>query len=637
MKSPLQKFNKSLLIFTTLIILSNCAYEFSEDSFIEVSQNPPTASISLNDLSDNQTFYVTTKIIFNYNGNNKHLLYEIKIYIDNVEIKTSSINSGDFNINTESLEDGNHILKVEYIFSSGSGSLADVSGVEAYIKTEEYNFIVDKSPPETIVMKSAEIIDGSIYLSWEPITKLNFDSATLVITNNGSPNYFEITEQEMLKLNYNDTNVHTFIPAGEEQMDHDIEYQIQLKNTRGNTVSNKVNIFIKKFEIEKLILNENQYKLIIPQHTLYSNFDYYLFTDSMSNTHKVSSLGGEIIVDKLIIFPDYNDVGTNLTLYEESGGQNIYKGSLFIPESYNKQFDYDPSSSYGEFLYNQFDNLIYVLRTGSSRTSPDYITIEKLDSETLALVETKFITTKGVNYARDLTITSTGNLIIDVVDISYLVEGNSLSIINQWKLSDFGVQTGSIKYRNNTIVIEQDNQISFYDSTTKELFYNTSKSGYFKMSDDGRYFYINNAFFEINSKVINEIVKTNTNDNVNLVEFIVNQNKCVYNSYDGNPIIFDLMTRTKSTLSDFTRINIMDYDNGTNKLLFVRSEFGLSNTQPSYAYVYDLTSTNFKRIEVKNVVSIWSPNEIPRGYWLQSDKLIYAYGLGFYLDHYINE
>ncbi|MFI1772616.1 hypothetical protein [Thalassobellus citreus] len=636
MKLTSLRFNKILLIFTILITLSNCNYEFSEDSFIEVSEKNPTAAINLKDLSENQIIYVSTKINFNYIGNNKHLLYEIKIYIDNVEIQTSTINTGDFIIDAESLEDGNHILKIEYIFSSGSGSLADVSGVEAYIKTEEYNFIIDKSPPETVVMKSAEIIDGSLYVTWNPISKRNFDKAKLIISNNDVViSYLDLKIQELLELSYNETNVIRYSQSYKNG--DNFKYQIYLENSRGNTISNKVGVFIKPFKVQKIILNENQYKLIIPKHPLYSNFDYYSFDDISNNLiHKVSSHGGEIVVDEPIKFPNY-DGGFSFTLYKESENEDIYKGSLFIPNSYNKEFDYDSSSSHGEFLYNQFDNFIYVLRTGSSRTSTDYITIEKLDSETLALVETKFITTKGVNYARDLTITSTGNLIIDVLDISYLVEGNSLSIINQWKLSDFGAQTGSIKYRNNIIVIEQNNQISFYDSTTKELFYNTSKSGYFKISDDGRYFYINNAFFEIKNKVINEIVKTNTNYDVNLVEFIVNQNKCVYNSYDGNPIIFDLITRTKSTLSDFTRINIMNYDNATNKLLFVRSEFGQSNTQPSYAYVYDLTTTNFKRIEVKNVVSIWSPNEIPRAYWLQSGKLIYTYSMGFYLDHYINE
>lgn len=90
------------------------------------------------------------------------------------------------------------------------------------------------------------------------------------------------------------------------------------------------------------------------------------------------------------------------------------------------------------------------------------------------------------------------------------------------------------------------------------------------------------------------------------------------------------MTGTKSVLSDFTRINIMDYDKASNKLLFVRDEL---NKQPSYSYVYNLTTTNFKKIEVRTV---WSTNE-NRGYWFQGNKLIYAYGFGFYLGHYINE
>lgn len=637
MKLPLQKFNIFLLIFTTLIILSNCAYEFSEDSFIEISQKTPTASISLNDLSDNQTFYVPTKIIFNYNGNNKHLLYEIKIHIDNVKIKSSTINSGDFNINTESLEDGNHILKVEYIFSSGSGSLADVSGVEAYIKTEEYNFTVDKSLPETVTLKTAEIIDGSIYLSWEPISKLNFDSAMLIITNNGNKSYYEMTKQELLNLSYNDTFVHTSTCQGQTKIDNDLEYQIFLKNTRGNTASNTKGLYIKPFEIEKLILNENQYKLIIPEHTLYKNFDYYLFTDSNSNTFKVNSLGGEIIVKESIKFPSYNS-GVVLNFYKKSSAQDNYKGCSFLPTSYDKQFQSDyGTGGYNKFVYNESDGYIYTLRVYSACPScENSITIEQRNSNDLTVINSKLIARVDDYDDEELTIDpTTGNLIVDAGSISFLLDKNSLSIINQWSRLNFGEQSGNIFYRNNIIVIEQNDKVSFYDSNTKSQFYTLNKTGYFKISSSAKYFYVNDSIFEITNNSVNLVSTTDTNNSVNLVEFIEVENKCVYNSYDGNPIVFDLMTRTKSTLSDFTRINIMDYDNGTNKLLFIRSEFGLSNTQLSYAYVYDFTTTNFKKIKVENVVSIWRPNDTPRGYWFAKDKLISSYG--YYLNHYINE
>ncbi|PKQ45667.1 hypothetical protein [Confluentibacter flavum] len=641
MKPTHRKFNKILSIITLSIILSNCAYDFSEDSFFEVTQKTPTASISLNSLSDNQIFYVTTRVNFSYNGNNKHRLYEIKIYIDNIEIKTTTTNSGDFIIDTESLEDGNHILKIEYIFSSGSGSLADVSGVEAYIKTEEYNFIVDKSPPPTIVMKSVEIIDGSIYLKWEPITETNFDKALLIITNNGNSNYLEITKQELLNLTYNDTYVHTSTSCTGGQSGNYLEYEIYLENTRGNTISNKVSLSIKPFEIQKLILNENEYKLIIPKHALYNNFDYYSFNDDYNNSvHKVSSQGGEIIVDEPIKFPNLN-IGVTFSLYQESGSEDIYKGCLFTFESYFEQFDSGAGGSYNEYIYNEDNDVIYALKIDSSCGSClDNITIYKLDPIDLEIIDSKVIAIVEAYDNQELTIDPiTHNLILDAGSISLLVDKNNFSIINQWEISGFGEQSGNIFYRDNIIVIEQVDNIIFYDSSTKAQFYAVSKTGYFNISDNGRYFYANDTIFEINNKIVIPLTITNTNNSVNLVKFMEGLNKCIYNTYDGNPVIFDFASQTKTVLSDFTRINIMDYDVYTKKLLLVRSEYGFGNSTPSYAYVYGLMTNEFKRIEVGNIVSAWNPEEIPRGYWFANNKLIYRYvdRNGYYLDHYINE
>ncbi|MDO7171242.1 hypothetical protein [Mariniflexile sp. AS56] len=638
MKVPLQKINKLLLIFTTLISLSNCAYEFSEDSFVEVIQKNPTASISLKDISDNQTFYVPTKIHFNYNGNNKHLLYEIIIQIDNVVIKTSTTNTGDFIVDTESLDEGNHVLKVEYIFSSGSGSLADVSGVEAYIKTEEYHFTVDKSIPETVVMTSVEIIDGTIYLSWEPITKVNFDVSAIVVSNNGYIDSQALTKQELLKLKYNDKNVYAFTLAGQDPIGHDLQFYIYLENSRGSTRSNNVSLFIEPLEVEKRILNENQYKLIIPKHTLYRNFDYYVFKNPSNNSnHKISPYGGEIIVNEPIKFPSY-DFNVNLDLFKVSGTSEIYKGTISSFISYNKQFqsDYGPGGYY-EFIYSQLNNAVYTLRVYRSCAGCERrYTIEQRNVNDLSVINSKQIAIVEDGSEGELTIDpTTGNLILNVGNISFLVDKNSLSIIKQWSPSDFGEQSGQIIYRNNMVVIEDTDKITFYNSNTKSQFYTLDKTGYFKISASGQYFFANNSIFEITNNSVNIISTADTNYSVNLVEFIEDENKCVYNTYDGNPIVFDFMTRTKTTLSDFTRINIMDYNTGTKKLLLVRSEFGISNTQASYVYIYDFTTTNVKRIEVQNVVSIWSPDVTPSGYWFTKNKLISSYG--YYLDHYLNE
>jgi len=630
---------KVIVFFIILGILTlfSCEYEFSEDSFTEITQKPPTASVNLNSLRNNHVFYVSTIINFNYNGNNKHRLYEIKIYIDETLIKTSTINSGDFNIDTESLEDGSHILKVEYIFSSGSGSLADVSGVEAYIKTEEYNFTVDKSPPEAVVMKSAKIIDGSIYLTWKPINKINFDKAYLSISDKGGKitdinRSISLSKGETLRLNYNDISFYETKYSQEQSIN--LKYQINLENTRGKSESNEVSISIAPFNIQKLIFNENSYKLIIPEHTLYGNFDYFLFKHN-NKSHEIPSNGGEVIINKPIKFPSY-EAGTLLTLFKKNIGQDTYKGSLFILGSYDKQFEYDTSNSYEEFVYNESNGFVYTLRVYSSCVvCLDRISIDRRNPEDLTIIDSKQISIVEDYNNQELIIDpSTGNLIIDSGSVTFLVDKNNFSILNQWTLSEFGEQNGNIFYRNNIIAIEQNDKVSFFDSNTKSLFYTTNKTGYFKISESGKYFYTNNSIFKLENKLVNLITNTSTNNSVNLVEFIENSNLCVYNTYDGNPIIYDFASQSKTVLNDFTGINIIDYDNTTGKLLLVKNDDTQNNRGQSYAYVYDFTTADFKKIEVQTLGTYTNSPPQLKGYWLASDKLI---SVGYYLDHYLNE
>ncbi|MBD0831573.1 hypothetical protein [Aestuariibaculum sediminum] len=619
----------------SLLSLLNCEYQFSEDAFTNIEQPTPTVSLNLYDLSDNQEFYVPTEIVYNYQGNNKHYLYQINIYVDDELIESGSGINGKFTINTERLEDGTHKLKVEYVFSSGSGSLADLNGQEGYVKTEEFNFIVDKSLPETIVLKNAEIIDGSIYFTWNPIKKMNFDKVLLIVIENDVPvGHRQLSKKDLFKLSYNDIIVPNFSDARNKS--NKIAYQISLENTRGKSTSNVVGVELVKIIPEMRILNEYQYKLIVPKHPLYGNFDYYTYTDSNQKIHTISSLGGETTVNETIVF-DNSKAGITLELYAENAGQNQFKTSIFYLVSYYHKFqdDYGPGG-YLEFMYNNWNSNTYSLRT--YRVCPSClvkITLEKRNASNLNVELSKQISDQDYYYNSRLTINpTTGNLIIDAGKTTFLIDENNLSIIKQWSLSTFGETSGKIYYRNNVIAIVNEDTISLFDPITKTKFYTSSQTGYFKIADNGKYFFANNSIFEITNHTVNLIYQTETNNEINAVAFVAAENLCIYNTYDEHPVIFNLKNKTKSTIEELTRINIIDYDYGSEKMLFVRSEFGFEQIGPPYAYSYNFSNNTFKRIQVRGVVSIWDKLP-PNGYWFANGIMINRNG--YYLDQYMNE
>jgi len=225
----------SIVLLVGIILLFNysCSFEFSEDSFNDIELVDPTANLSLKDFVNDIVLTAPVNVDYTYNGNNKHRLFEIKIFIDDVLIKTSGDQLGSFYIDADNLSSGNHILKIEYIFSSGSGSLADVNNLEAYIRTDMYQFSIDKSIASPVVFTNVEISDGTIFLRWEPLIETNFDNASLIIKSDGIIlEEVLLSNQTLNSLVYNDTN----------SVRNNLNYTIKLSNRYNQSLSNSITL-----------------------------------------------------------------------------------------------------------------------------------------------------------------------------------------------------------------------------------------------------------------------------------------------------------------------------------------------------------------------------------------------------------
>jgi len=622
MKKQYKKTKNLFLLVVILQLFTNCNYEFSEDYYKEINQSfPIITSVSLEDFQNNITIYSPLNVVYNYDGNNKHRLYKVSIFIDNNIIMSSSDISNEFYIDTDKLSEGNHVLKIEYLFSSGTGSLADVNNLEAYIATENYNFTIDKSPPNAVVISSAEIVDGTIYINWEPITS-NFDSAELSITSPYNVNEkIQLSKDDLSKQTYND----------QVNSDNNLRYSIKLTNRYAVSISNEVEVSFEQIKATKEIINDEQYKLTWTKHPLYKNIDY--FTCNLTYIQgqplpELSPLGGEYIINKAPIFAD--------TLYDNfyfSSHKNLpgYTGytitsTIGVNAQFGKKFDVTYCRDY---FYNPAENLYYAVKTNSNY-SLGYQLV-KLESEDLSEVSSGYFTTgTAIEYYYNIIIEPvSSDILIDLRSKSFLIDKSTLQVIAEWKAIDYGVTETYISthYRNNNLFIVNysTNELSIFDVDSKKLIYNAEYNYLFKASDDGRYFYNNDGVYELNNGAVNLVASTNTGLSVKSFEFLTNQNKCIYRYNDDHPVILDLNSKVKTTLNDISHIDDIIYDVTTNKVFFGQYHSFIVGSDLSFVYILDLDSNEMKSLQV------YDTHYSGQFYTYSNGKIIFSKGL--FLDY----
>ena len=134
-------------------------------------------------LSDNQfgnsapdTYQMVwnTHFFFTLKGPNQRLR-SFSIKIDGTEIKNGlSGNQLEFQIDPITLTDGNHLVEVDMIVDTGSGSLANLIQAEYYYITKSFIIVVDKVPPQPISSLALAIENGLLKMKWDKLNKTNF-------------------------------------------------------------------------------------------------------------------------------------------------------------------------------------------------------------------------------------------------------------------------------------------------------------------------------------------------------------------------------------------------------------------------------------------------------------------------------
>lgn len=161
--------NVSCLLYIFILLFTGCEYQVG-DNFIDVEKPAGEIEMSVELTADNDGQKIviseeSTTIKYNLNTSGHKLV--VCIFSMGEKQWIEKVASGVFVINKGEVPVGNYTLKCDIYVSSGSGSIADQTGMENYLGTYSWpvEVITYEEPAYSLTYKTNA--DGYLELSWE--------------------------------------------------------------------------------------------------------------------------------------------------------------------------------------------------------------------------------------------------------------------------------------------------------------------------------------------------------------------------------------------------------------------------------------------------------------------------------------
>lgn len=585
----MKKILNKLLPIVIIILYSACSFEFSEDYYKEIELIEPTYSVEFENFTNRETLTDSKLISFSFKPTQGNQLFNINIFLDGNQVKSTANYTGDYFIKIDDLDDGNHTLDFQYNLKSGSGSLADTFNLEGYQFTENYTFKVDKSI-EIIEVSKVEHKEGSIFVYWDvPEDLKKYKEANLLIKQS-----YRTTRVPLLDT---DSLIKKGVFRDSISLKFNIKYKIQVANNHTEKESTENNFFVTDslITIKHEFLNDTSYKLTWNKHPLYGNFENYILSNSLGET-QVDNKGGELIVN------------TNFVL----GLVHYYS---FEPQ--REAYIFDNKTYYGNVNFGtkydnqQYNNLIYDKNSGYMYASnidnnyPYKIGVFKLNSDDLSIVSKIEIDSNFGHFTPALIFDDNSNLILDMKLKSIVISKDNLSILKEYDPKEYLVDElpSNSYYRNGLLFItytDDFNNIYVYNATTKQ-FITSLQRQFSEVFSSYKYFTIDRNIYKIENNNIKLLHSLTENwPRVYGLEYLKETNKLIlqiggYGGGNGRDcVFFNLNNNTTSIIPGTEQTSSFNFDSATNKILFLKS----NSSGFSKASVLNLNTNQMKTLDV---------------------------------------
>jgi hypothetical protein len=157
------------IISTTILLFAACEYNPSGNNFLDLT--PPedyiSFEISLNDLNPSDTLYLYQNTLITMKISSPKDLLQAVMLIDGQEYKNMWIDSLGFMFYPDQIDEGVHKLTIVASFTSGTGSLAEIMGLEGYMGELSWNIRVIHNPQDRFKVEYRINEEGFLELFWK--------------------------------------------------------------------------------------------------------------------------------------------------------------------------------------------------------------------------------------------------------------------------------------------------------------------------------------------------------------------------------------------------------------------------------------------------------------------------------------
>ncbi len=625
---------KGFIFFVVIITFISCSYEFSSDNFIDLDQPIyDTQYIEVLDFNTLDTINVQRTFNYIFNGLESQNTITSKVYINNQQINSNwEGNLGTFTIRPENYDDGTYTIRIEHTFNSGSGSIADQSGLETITENALFEFVVNREPSDPPPVLSANIINGTIFIEWSTTYEMDYTNAFLSLKYKTTEIRIPLSDNELALGSYNDNSTVLYIgnsntPNFDEysSVTYSILFESEFEERYGLSQSLYYDTDMVTTEIE--FVDFDSYKFKWSAHPLYANFETFEFSFA-GGQFLGSSLGGEYLVQSPYIFGyDYTlnvrptNAGVSLPFY-------AYRDVSLSSDTFGV-FSMDPSFV-REIIFNPTTNNFYALII-EDRFSNGYGFRIYEYSNTMALIRTSnTITYDNVRYEYlDITLNPVDNHIyVDARGSAYKIDINTLQIVENYNDSPL---TSELRFRGDILARLDylNNQLTVTNIATNTVLYSelTTDTRLRYLSPNGNYILINDDTGRFLYRIEgNQLIQVFDFTSIYLSGSIEIFEDTLFYATNGEIRIFDLLNSTSKSFSFGSTQQFIQYDSNSQRLLVSQSD------QNAIYNTITEEIINFQSEDNKQTTGLFNSED--RDYFMRlwNNRLIHSKGIYINLD-----
>lgn len=626
--------NKIAFLILISLIIVGCSYEFSSDNFIQLEPPSTTARyIELNNFTNLDTINVESTLGYTFNGSNNQQRVESNVYVDNQFIQSNWQNeTATFLLQPSRYEDGVHTIRIEYIYTSGTGSIADQIGAELIKEIVEYQFMVNRKPSTPPEVFETNVIDGTIFISWNTDYETDYVNAYLSIKFGTQETRIPLTPELLALGSYNDNLTVLYVantnaPNYNEfrTVTYSIVFESEYEELYGT--SNNISYDPSSVVVKIGFTDFSSYKVKWSAHPQYANFENFEM-GTIDGSFEGSSEGGEFLIQVPYVFgQEYSVTGRpkdtennlpyytfrNVSLDEETFGTIdldplFVKDILFNPNTnhyYALVIEADSQNNRGIYIYEYSQEMEYLRKTfiDNNVNRTDYI---------------KFVFDNTTNL-----------FYIDNRYISYKIDGNSLVVLEEFNSTSLEIQ---ISARGQVFASFDftNNQLTIVNSNSSAILYSQVNTGICYISPSGEYVFIQEAsggsIYRVeNDALINVLDITAANYNFGQQIFTMQIVGTTAFYAEGNQIMLvNLITKESKSFEFGTYQQSLNYDEWSKKLLV---------SQSGYNTIYNTIteeSVTFESQDDKSISGVFRNEDRAYIMHLQNGRLIHSKGI--YID-----